>query len=763
MSFLSAEDKEIAIEQMVDLVVDENLLDACIEAVDTTPRKQTTNLDDPGVYQPVPSRKSVRTLIAEVQGIRPEAIFKDSKDKATYLVDLLGIDLLAQREIRHALIHGWDRANLERFWAAAGQAEDAPDDLEEFCQRIASYKWHPGKAWARNFARNLDLPEVFAGVAGSPPAPEVEEFETFVALSPLEPFQEDMANRIKAILKAPPGQNRGVLTMPTGSGKTRTVVEAVLDWWATERHGQGRILWIAQSDELCEQAVQAFRQVWVDRGHRGRPDRRVLRVARLWGTRSPASEADIIVASVQKLASVFRQPSGFEDRDALDLWASELAVVLLDEAHHGVAKSYKVVLRELGIEYKSKGLSNTPLIGLTATPYRTLEEESGELAAYFDRHLITPLGFEDDALTSLRDMGVLAKPEHQVIHLSGGLRPLTAEEHRYIAEWQNLPATLVRDLGDSPKRNRLILDAMLQMDPEWSVLFFGCTIQHAQAVATMLRRKGRTAEAILGSTRSATRRDLIERFRSGEIKFLCNYGVLTTGFDAPIVRAVVVARPTISPVLYEQMIGRGMRGPRFGGTERCLVVDVQDNLAFNGQMAWKRYEDRGYWRENPVPSHTRTAGVAYVVPQASTEEAHAASVARTLETRESRALRLLWDLQLVESRGELREKWLALARKIASSRLFRSRLIYSLYFGCHGAMDGKTLVSLFKDLVPAHELVYDETLGNQPRVHGSLQSSIDRLPESLQLNFLSALVRLKDIPDAMTRLRDALHSLEVKH
>jgi superfamily II DNA or RNA helicase len=74
---------------------------------------------------------------------------------------------------------------------------------------------------------------------------------------------------------------------------------------------------------------------------------------------------------------------------------------------------------------------------------------------------------------------------------------------------------------------------------------------------------------------------------------LCNYGVLTTGFDAPRISALVIGRPTASPLLYEQMIGRGMRGPRFGGTEECLVVDIEDNIGFSGQLAFLRYAD--YW------------------------------------------------------------------------------------------------------------------------------------------------------------------------
>ena len=96
---------------------------------------------------------------------------------------------------------------------------------------------------------------------------------------------------------------------------------------------------------------------------------------------------------------------------------------------------------------------------------------------------------------------------------------------------------------------------------------------------------------MLGTTRPATRRATVERFRNNELSVLCNYGVLTTGFDAPSVRCVVVARPTASHVLYEQMVGRGMRGPAFGGTERCLVIDVDDNIRWRNEPATIRYTE----------------------------------------------------------------------------------------------------------------------------------------------------------------------------
>ena len=81
-----------------------------------------------------------------------------------------------------------------------------------------------------------------------------------------------------------------------------------------------------------------------------------------------------------------------------------------------------------------------------------------------------------------------------------------------------------------------------------------------------------------GDTHESLRAASIEAFKIREIKILVNYGVLTTGFDAPCVDTVITARPTTSVVLYSQMIGRGLRGPAMGGTATCRLIDVVDNI-----------------------------------------------------------------------------------------------------------------------------------------------------------------------------------------
>jgi superfamily II DNA or RNA helicase len=373
-----------------------------------------------------------------------------------------------------------------------------------------------------------------------------------------------------------------VLTLPTGAGKTRTTVEALTDWWLAARQADF-ILWIAQSDELCEQAVQAFREVWIDRGDRGVRD--TLRIYRFWGGRGTIPDEDgtgVIVSTVDKLRKTLVGPGGSIRRDALLRIASGFSAVVIDEAHRAEAPSYRKVLEAIGITFTSAAKTSVPVLGLTATPLRSQHEETLRLARRFYNRLLRPRNLPEDpaaVLLELRGRGVLSRPTHRLLPPLGHKVHMTREQEEYLEEWKDLHPEVLAHLGQERKRNQQLLEAILGLDASWPILFFGCSVQHAEAIAVVLRRRGREAVAITAETREATRRHLVEAFRAGQIKVLCNYGVLTTGFDAPRVRAVVIGRPTASRVLYDQMIGRGMRGRGFGGTDECLIIDVDDNLA----------------------------------------------------------------------------------------------------------------------------------------------------------------------------------------
>ncbi|MFC4914090.1 DEAD/DEAH box helicase [Actinomadura gamaensis] len=417
----------------------------------------------------------------------------------------------------------------------------------------------------------------------------------FVPLPPLEGFQEDVKTQALQVLNGTAGANRGVLTLPTGAGKTRTAVECLVEWRLA---GETRriILWIAQSDELCEQAVQAFKEVWTDLGHRKEQIRQNLVIARFWGPgRSTPVDPDIVVASIQKLHAVV-QREGSDEQEELAALCERLGAVVVDEAHRVSAQSYDDVLRFMRIDLGRRE-SSIPIIGLTATPFRSNDEETRGLADRFHGNLIAPrsLGALDDTVMALRRMEVLSEPEHEVIDYGG--REFDLEHDPRFVEpsdsFGDLHPEFLLELGQDEHRNRALLDRLLELPPDTPTLFFGCTVQHAEAMAVLLRRAGRSAEAVTSGTRSAIRRALIEQFRERRLSVLCNFGVLTTGFDAPKVEALVVGRPTTSRVLYEQMIGRGMRGPKFGGTPTCTVIDVHDNIRFRGRLAYTMYSD--YW------------------------------------------------------------------------------------------------------------------------------------------------------------------------
>lgn len=509
-----------------------------------------------------------------------------------FLVDLYGVDLLQNKALRVELTKTLDDAQL-RVLASLDNEVALESTRATLIKHIAERRWHPGKRWARLFATTFGFPKVYAGVVGHPGRPSYEDVEPHIPLPELHDYQHELVTKLYQLLSALEGRNRALLSLPTGAGKTRTVVEAVLGWWGGQDDSNPYILWIAQSDELCEQAIEAFREVWVDRGGKGM--RKILRLYRCWGNYNALPEAysdGVVVASIQKLYEMIATDAGTEQ---LSDFADDVCAIIVDEAHHAVASSYTAVMETFGITFGRAPATPIPLIGLSATPYRSADQEDNRrLARRFYNQLLVPSLLGDDPIKTLRERKVLARVNHRILETGRHFELNDAEEQRY-RQTNQLPDSFLRKVGEDPERNALLLQAMLELPADWPVLFFGCSVEHASAMAILLRRSGRTAVVVTGSTRRATRRHLIDEFRAGRIQVLCNYGVLTTGFDAPRIRAVVIARPTTSVVLYEQMIGRGMRGPLNGGTEICTVIDLADNISrFEGQMAYTRMRDA--WR-----------------------------------------------------------------------------------------------------------------------------------------------------------------------
>lgn len=202
----------------------------------------------------------------------------------------------------------------------------------------------------------------------------------------------------------------------------------------------------------------------------------------------------------------------------------------------------------------------------------------------------------DDPYPVLQDRGILARVEQQV--LEGASLTLSSTELADLNQFKRLPPSAELRLGEIAPRNARIVESIKSLPEDWPVLLFATSVEQAHLMAALLSLEGISAKAISGETEAGPRRHYIEEFRRGKVRVLSNYNVLSTGFDAPALRALYVARPVFSPVLYQQMLGRGLRGPLNGGKERCLVVNVQDNIAqFGEQLAFRHFEY--LWRNEP--------------------------------------------------------------------------------------------------------------------------------------------------------------------
>lgn len=466
----------------------------------------------------------------------------------------------------------------------AALAYNAFDDavLRQYAVDIsAEYQNAPtrfdGGAKALRFVTDLGFPDSFAG-ARIPSPPQREEARGPVDFPALHEYQDVIARRFVDFLSAPKPQ-RAMLSLPTGAGKTRVAAEAVIRWIRQFGVPSGPVLWIAQTGELCEQAVQSWRFVWE---HVGTGQNLVL--DRLWNTNSATpvtGRPHLVVATDAKLASCL----GTGEYE----WLRRASLVIVDEAHVAISKEYTGIFEQLGLT-RSKTERN--LIGLTATPFRNDENLTQRLAGRFGHQRLDEEILGDNPVARLQELGILSRVQHR--ELTGADLTLSKSELDDLARMNIdgvLPRSAERRLAADEARNSRLLDEITEMPQDWPVLVFATSVDHAKVLAAGLNDRGVRSFAIDGTTPIADRRRSIDEFRKGKIRVITNFGVLSQGFDAPATRAVVIARPVYSRNMYQQMVGRGLRGAKNGGKDDVLILDVADNVTnFDRKLIFNDFE-----------------------------------------------------------------------------------------------------------------------------------------------------------------------------
>ena len=384
------------------------------------------------------------------------------------------------------------------------------------------------------------------------------------------------------------GHGRVVLHMPTGAGKTRTAMHIVCrSLVETER---STVVWLAASGELLDQAVDAFHQAWRRLGNRQ------IDVLRFWGDYSPdlSDYSDcFIVAGLQKMHALkARDPIG-----VLRL-AKSVGLVVVDEAHQAIAPTYKEVINTLA----ETGMHNA-LVGLTATPGRTWSDIDADerLASFFgERKVMLEVEGWNDPVSYLMDEGYLARPTFRRLEVEA----TSALRKRFATSIESIDydSTVLESLAEDVTRNAIIVDEIRHLinDGHRRIIFFAASVRHAEVIAAVLTALEIDGRVVTGKTGTTARSRAIKAFRGTQARpiVLCNFGVLTTGFDAPNTSAALIARPTKSLVLFSQMVGRATRGPKAGGNETCTISTVVDvDLPGFGDVAdaFTNWED--VWHE----------------------------------------------------------------------------------------------------------------------------------------------------------------------
>ncbi len=343
-----------------------------------------------------------------------------------------------------------------------------------------------------------------------------------------------------------------VVVIPTAGGKTPILAticrDAVVRW-------NGRVLVVSHVKELLEQAVSKLKLVC--------PELPVGVYSAGLNRRDTAQR--VIVAGIQSIYKRAREV------DAFDL-------IVVDEAHlipadgDGMYRQFLTDSRAINPHLR--------VIGLTATPFRL---DSGSICA--PDHFLNAICYEvgikelirDGYLCPLVSKASTTKADTSGLHVRAG--EFVADEVESLMDAEGLVEAACGEIIDRTQDRQ-------------ACLIFAAGVRHGRHVARVLQEKhGVECGFVCGDTPAGERDELLARFRGGQdkrlferppLKYLCNVNVLTTGFDAPNIDCVALLRPTMSPGLYYQMVGRGFR--LYPGKQNCLVLDFGGNLVRHGPV-----------------------------------------------------------------------------------------------------------------------------------------------------------------------------------
>lgn len=357
----------------------------------------------------------------------------------------------------------------------------------------------------------------------------------------LRDYQQRAINLLYAWMRYNAGNP--CVVMPTGSGKSVVCAELCKD--ILTRWPQSRILVLSHVKELLEQDAEKILLAW--------PEAPLGIYSAGIGSRDIGMPLTVAgIQSVRDKASML----GYID------------LVVVDEAHtisHKAEGGYRKLLDEL----KSVN-PNMRIVGLTATPYRLGHGLISEHGAIFDG-LVEPV-----SVAELVSRGYLAPLRSKLTDAQLSVDGVSRRGGEYVEH------ELQQAVNNTDDNERIVDEVIARAGNRRAWLFFCAGVAHSTAIRDALRARGVSAEVVTGETPKAERERIIRDYKAGRITALTNANVLTTGFDYPDIDLIAMLRPTLSPGLYVQMAGRGMRLKSH--TDHCLVLDFAGNVRLHGPI-----------------------------------------------------------------------------------------------------------------------------------------------------------------------------------
>jgi DNA repair protein RadD len=496
------------------------------------------------------------TIVRAVQGA-----YETNRERALaqLVIDRFGVNLLKNKEIRCALI-------------------DVLSSIEalEACQKLGlnvskilphkvlneRYSGAFGQSKAEEFVNIFGLSDLLIPPQTSDSRESVVQIcasynQKLVSKGVLHPYQRRVKDALRAHLNW--GRRKMMAQMPTGAGKTVTALEILVDYLRQPDFDK-LIVWIVDSNELADQALESFSALWTLRGDR---PINAYRYFHEFSSNYQSCDPGIVFTSFSKAWASLDGSDLLRKENFLNL-CKRASLVVVDEAHTSMAQTYEAVISRL-IGHDAF------LIGLSATPGRNDPFQTIELANMYGQQLVSVTDDDNneisDAVEYLRKEGYLASVVFE--ELESGALVTERDEGRICSE-----------LAENPTRNEQIIKQIERaIQEDQSTIVFACTKDHVLALTALCRARGIKSGFIIGEVPQSDRIKLLNSFRAGDLRVLINHEILSTGVDLPNVDKLIITRPVGSPILYSQILGRALRGPKNGGNFTNYVVNISDNLA----------------------------------------------------------------------------------------------------------------------------------------------------------------------------------------